>query len=348
MNPAVLAALAARSQVPRIARLSNRSIIYVTGSQAPSFLNGVLATSVTDVKPFYSVILNAQGRILHDLFAYTTTERNGRRGFLIEFDNRQDEGTPLLALLKRYVLRSKVKVIDATEEYDVWTAWGDASQSTSGAPVDWRWAKSGAVEPVWSNVEWPWGNKDHVIRDQRGTGMGQRLLVRKGDLPQEKSSHELVEADEYLLHRILNGIPEGSKDISPEHLFPMDANMDVMGALDFRKGCYVGQELTVRTYHNGIVRKRILPVEIVPSPPTLLFSAGTDIRPRLTQEGSRTRPRGTSKLLSSIQGVGLAHLRLEHVESALAGDLVLEMQDQSGQMNTVKPWWPSWWPKRLV
>lgn len=60
MNPAVLAALAAQSQVPRIARLSNRSIIYVTGSQAPSFLNGVLATSVTDVKPFYSVILNAQ------------------------------------------------------------------------------------------------------------------------------------------------------------------------------------------------------------------------------------------------------------------------------------------------
>lgn len=51
---------------------------------------------------------------------------------------------------------------------------------------------------------------------------------------QEKSSHELVEADEYLLHRILNGIPEGSKDISPEHLFPMDANMDVMGACEYR------------------------------------------------------------------------------------------------------------------
>jgi len=76
----------------------------------------------------------------------------------------------------------------------------------------------------------------------------------------------------------MHGVPEGIHDIPPMQSFPMDSNLDIMGAgqylsplssvglifisVDFRKGCYVGQELTVRTYHTGVIRKRILPVRI--------------------------------------------------------------------------------------
>lgn len=95
---------------------------------------------------------------------------------------------------------------------------------------------------------------------------------------QESSSHDVATTDDYVRHRILHGVPEGSLDITPNHGFPMDSNLDIMGAcqsplsltrhtqlthfaiVDFRKGCYVGQELTVRTYHTGIVRKRAFPV----------------------------------------------------------------------------------------
>lgn len=87
-------------------------------------------------------------------------------------------------------------------------------------------------------------------------------------------------ADDYTLHRILHGVPEGREDMPAMQAFPMDSNLDFMGGsrqlylssfgfranifhpVDFRKGCYVGQELTVRTYYTGVIRKRILPVVI--------------------------------------------------------------------------------------
>lgn len=144
-------------------------------------------------------------------------------------------------------------------------------------------------------------------------------------------------------------------------------------SVDFRKGCFVGQELTVRTYHTGIIRKRILPVLIEPcvthpvssvsshhvcpcssSGPTSgpsdipSFPSDVDIRAQRTEADGGTpkpRPRGTGKLLSSTKGVGLALLRLEHVAAVENGTAALDME--VGEEKTkwrVTPWWPGWWP----
>jgi len=134
----------------------------------------------------------------------------------------------------------------------------------------------------------------------------------------------------------------------------MESNLDLMGAIDFRKGCYVGQELTVRTYHTGLVRKRILPVLLeTPSSGTSL-SAGShtphaDIRASSTHapgEGRVARPRGTGRLLSNIHGVGLALLRLEHVDGAARGDLQLAVESTDGSTEGIRviPWRPDGWP----
>ena len=139
--------------------------------------------------------------------------------------------------------------------------------------------------------------------------------------------------------------------------------------VDFRKGCYVGQELTVRTYHTGVIRKRILPVLLHPPPspmahhprdnrPELRFTPGLDIRASLTHapgEGRVARPRGTGKLLSTVNNVGLALLRLEHVEGLEKGDLKFELLsgevgpsgNGDGTTWLVTPWWPDWWPKEV-
>ena len=205
-------------------------------------------------------------------------------------------------------------------------------------------------------------------------------------IAQEANAHDEGVPDDYLLHRIIHGVPEGMVDIPPMHAFPMESNLDVMGArkscsliawdlahampeVDFRKGCYVGQELTVRTYHTGVIRKRILPVLLHPpsSPiphhpednrPELRFTPGLDIRASLTHapgEGRVARPRGTGKLLSTVNNVGLALLRLEHVEGLEKGDLKFELL--SGEVGAsgngdgtswlVTPWWPDWWPKEV-
>ncbi|KAE9410419.1 Aminomethyltransferase folate-binding domain-containing protein [Gymnopus androsaceus JB14] len=311
---------------PSIARLSSRSVLSVSGSQAPEFLHGILASAIpTSTRPFFSAFLNAQG------------PSNGRPAYLLEYDSHPSEGPSFHDLLKRYVLRAKVKIRDASQEYDSWAAWNSTQDTEWETRRNWHFAESGAIEPVWpkASEEWPWGSQEHIIRDRRAVGMGHRLLVRKGDqLPQ----------DAYDLHRILHGVPEGHLDIVPNVAFPMDSNLDVMGAVDFRKGCYVGQELTVRTYHKGVIRKRTMPVLIQshesrssePEDVHETFASDLDIRPSITSGGSGPRPRGSGKLLSTSHGIGLALLRAEH----------LNFTSENGTSWSVIPWWPEWWPQR--
>ncbi|EGO01973.1 hypothetical protein SERLA73DRAFT_151007 [Serpula lacrymans var. lacrymans S7.3] len=335
---------------PTLAPLNNKSIISVSGSQATEFLNGLLATS---------------GRVLHDVFLYTQPAPLGKSAFLIEHDSSPSETPQLVTLLKRYVLRSKVKIRDVSEEYDVWAAWG--SEAGDKVAKQFNWAPSGSAEPVLDLEagKWPWGLDHGVIRDWRAVGMGRRMLVAKEDRPKEASTHDLTSSDAYLLHRIMHGVPEGSTDIQPMHAFPMESNLDLMGGLDFRKGCYVGQELTVRTYHKGVVRKRILPVTIsgnekhstpsVNSPPPSL-PVHLSVFP--TRRDGERPPRGTGTLLSTILApahgisIGLALLRLEHVEGAQKGDIDLAVKstqgdDASGEKTwQVQHWCPDWWPNQ--
>ena len=125
----------------------------------------------------------------------------------------------------------------------------------------------------------------------------------------------------------------------------------------------MGQELTVRTYHTGVIRKRIMPVSITPM--SSQKKAGNASTPgaslplhkaiqaeRLASSTSDadtrpTRPRGTGTLLSNFNGLGLALLRLEHVEGVERGDLVMSFTLEGDGMSNkwlVQPRRPSWWP----
>ncbi|KAI9067627.1 Aminomethyltransferase folate-binding domain-containing protein [Trametes sanguinea] len=349
---------------PTVAPVPHRAVLSITGSQAAEFLNGLTAASVPGhpQSHFYSAFLHAQGRVLHDIFIYAHTTPSGRSGYLVEYDARPSEAPPMIPMLKRYILRSKVKLRDVTEEYDVWAAWGSEREKNWETERHWDFARSGVIEPVWDkDGEWPWGSTPGVLRDRRAVGMGHRLLVRKGDRPQEASTHDVASSDDYLLHRILLGVPEGVDDIPPMQAFPMDSNMDIMGGLDFRKGCYVGQELTVRTYHTGQLRKRILPIALHKptdliasmdklSQDTPAFPPQLEIRPQAVQSSDesapRPRARGTGKLLSSTRGVGLALLRLEQVEAVEQGRARFFLTTGEGQEWGVTPYWPDWWPQK--
>ncbi|KIJ69985.1 hypothetical protein HYDPIDRAFT_78408 [Hydnomerulius pinastri MD-312] len=344
---------------PTIAPVTNRAVLSVSGSDATRFLNGLLASSVQD-KQSYGAFLHAQGRVLHDVFLYTSASATVPT-YLIEHDSTTSESQPLLSSLKRFLLRSKVRIRDVTEEWDIWAAWGEGNGVEQR---EWDWATSGAVEPVWRNpTDWPWGTQHGVILDRRAPGMGRRMIVRKGDRPHEASTHDTLGSDAYLLHRILHGVPEGNTDIPPLQAFPIESNLDAMGGLDFRKGCYVGQELTVRTYHTGVIRKRILPVALSPTTPTEAGPApNLSIKPSVIAPpptSSDTTPvrtprlRGTSTLLSSIAtpsvgagtAVGLALLRLEHLRPAI--ELYTdEAGSATEQKWKVEHWWPDWWPER--
>ncbi|KAH7887807.1 hypothetical protein F5I97DRAFT_898092 [Phlebopus sp. FC_14] len=345
---------------PTVAPVLNRALLSVSGSDATSFLNGLLANSV-QARPSYTAFLHAQGRVLHDIFLYTSSPSTVP-AYLLEYDPTPSEAQPLLTMLRRFVLRSKVRIHDVTAEWDVWAAWGNDQHLENRL---WAWATSGAVEPVWRNAtEWPWGTQQGVILDRRAPHMGRRIIVPKGERPREASTHDTVASDAYLLHRILHGVPEGSIDIPPLHALPIESNLDAMGAVDFRKGCYVGQELTVRTYHTGAIRKRLLPVTLSSTIPDATGPApNLAIKPSVVTPPSdsdaasvRTpRLRGTSTLFSSIPtpsvnpgtAVGLALLRLEHLRPSI--QLFAEDSGSAAENKwKVEHWWPDWWPDQPV
>ena len=66
--------------------------------------------------------------------------------------------------------------------------------------------------------------------------------------------------DAYSAHRIVCGVPEGGVDFAYGDAFPHEANMDLLHGVDFRKGCYVGQEVVSRVHHRGTARKRIVKI----------------------------------------------------------------------------------------
>ena len=75
--------------------------------------------------------------------------------------------------------------------------------------------------------------------------------------------------DRWHANRIAAGVPEGSVDLTPERALMLEAGLDRLGAVDFEKGCYVGQEVTARTHYRGLVKRRLVPLTIAGDPPAI-------------------------------------------------------------------------------
>ncbi|CAG8620010.1 4347_t:CDS:2, partial [Paraglomus occultum] len=107
-------------------------------------------------------------------------------------------------------------------------------------------------------------------RDRRYPGGLRIVLPFEKKKPPLPSHFTQLSPEEYTIRRILHGVPEGIIDFPSGEALPLQSNFDYMDGIDFRKGCYLGQELTFRTYHTDVTRKRILSVQ---------FYASNDARP---------------------------------------------------------------------
>src|SRR5690606_13970341 len=115
-----------------------------------------------------------------------------------------------------------------------------------------------------------------VYVDPRLAGLGARAL-----LPHDAAADLLCEAglepgdpEEYDRLRLRLGVPDGSRDLPIEKAILLENGFDELNGVDWQKGCYIGQELTARTKYRGLVRKRLLPVDIegaAPEPGTKLM-----------------------------------------------------------------------------
>ncbi len=288
----------------KAAFLPDRGVVKVSGSDARDFLNNLVTTDVTLVRPGlgrFGALLTPQGKITTD-FLITEAPAGHGGGFLIDCPRALAQG--LADKLGFYRLRAKVTVENVSDGLGVLAAWG-------GDP---------AIEP------------DLSFADPRNAALGWRILVPQ-DLARKAADllgAEFVDSNEYEAHRIGAGVPRGGLDFMYGDAFPHETNMDRLHGVDFDKGCYIGQEVVSRMQHRGTARTRTVRIVLEGEAP----EAGT---PVVVGE----KPVGT--MGSSAGGAGLALIRIDRAIEALdagtpltSGGLALRLAEPDAWRPTPK------------
>jgi len=275
--------------MPKAALLPDRGVIGIAGEDARSFLQALITNTIDDVadgKAVYAALLTPQGKYLFDFFIVEAEDR-----LLLDCDAAKLPG--LIKRLGFYKLRAKVSIEDMSSRLAVAAMWDGE-----------------AIRPLQDAI---------LFADPRLATLGQRALLPRDaakSLLAQSGAH-LVEEQEYQRHRIRLGVGD-TADFESERSFPLELNLDELNAIDFKKGCFIGQEVTSRVKRRGSVRKRLVSCHVEGNLPL----PGTNI-------SSGAREAGTVFSGDAASGIVLALLRLDFLDAPLtAGDSKLIPQPQ--------------------
>jgi tRNA-modifying protein YgfZ len=275
----------------------DRSILRVTGADAVKFLNGIVTNAVEGLAPgraVFTALLTPQGKIVVDFFAISVADEEGG-GFVLDAPSALAE--ELLKKLNFYKLRAKVEIA-ARPDLAVAVVLDRAPPEEIGL----------------------------VYVDPRQAGLGWRVVLpAEGAVPAlEAAGAQIVEADSWQGRRISLGIPEGGKDFIYGDTFPHEADMDLIGGVDFHKGCFIGQEVVSRVERRDVARKRVVPVAFEENAP----EAGAEIY---------MDERAVGFMGSSAGRLGLAMLRLDRVNEGMQEGA--KLRAGGVELQLVKPDW---------
>ncbi|WP_206930916.1 CAF17-like 4Fe-4S cluster assembly/insertion protein YgfZ [Roseococcus thiosulfatophilus] len=241
-----------------MAFLPERGVVEVTGADRVAFLQGLISNDVAAADGQAAV----WAALLSPQGKWLADFLLVAEGEALLLDADRAQVPELVQRLSRFRLRSKVALRDASEEWHVHAAWG------AGPP-----------------------GAGLVRRDPRHKEAGWRVLSPT-PLPADAT------AEDYDLHRLALGIPDGGRDMDSEKSVLLEAGFDELHGVSWTKGCYMGQELTARTKYRGLVKRRLVPVRVegpLPARGTPVTRAGVEL----------------GEMRSGRGGRGLALLRLE-------------------------------------
>ncbi|KAK9370034.1 hypothetical protein V1509DRAFT_638202 [Lipomyces kononenkoae] len=325
-----------------------RRLIEVTGPDAFRFLHGLLTNEPPSGRDgVYATFLNVRGRIMYDVFIYPALHNKKWASqnpvedpesvtYLIEHD--VDVTDQLYKYLTFRKLRENVKLRKLTD-WKVWFAWEDHPENllmrrTSHKPTEYDNDPYLRKTPQFIGAN-----------DTRAPGFGVRMVLsEEAESPLwplrvyeegRVESFVLADIETYNIRRVMYGIPEGTQEFIPGDMLPMESCIDMMGGINFDKGCYVGQELTTRAKRVGITKRRLVPYMIydlaladkvpseieydpgfgLPEHITLpykspIIPAGTP--PKINSRGEVMRAVG--KLISRAENIGLANVALDWID----------------------------------
>ena len=286
--------------------LPQRGLLTVAGEDRRAFLQGLISNDINKVdgtRAIYSGFLTAQGRYLHDFFV-------AEIGNAFYLDCERDRLEDLRRRLSLYKLRAKV-TLAAAPDMTVAALFGPGTVPALGLQEE-----PGSARPVESGV---------VFVDPRLVGLGARAIVPRDKVGAFAAmGFKVASFDAYDALRLSLGVPDGSRDLPIEKALLLENGFDELNGVDWKKGCYVGQELTARMKYRALTRKRLTPVRIEGPAPL----PGTAVMLDEQEAGEMRSVHGT---------LGLALLRLEMIEQAEKDGKTLTAG--SARVTPVKPAW---------
>ena len=227
--------------------LEDRAIIYINGDDAVSFLQNLISNDINKVIETYSCfasLLSPQGKFLYEFIIV-----KHKTGYLIDCEKSQvDE---LFKQLSVYKLRSKVEILNLSNEfvvaafnYEKFLTFDDA-KDIPGFTLRYR--------------------EDPIFLDPRNKKLGARLIINLEKLYLSLKKLNLFDADikdYYSLSHKLGIVPKNLNKLQNK-LFGIECNYDELNGIDFKKGCYVGQENTARIKLKNKLSKRLFPINII-------------------------------------------------------------------------------------
>ncbi len=271
--------------------LPSRGLILIGGADRTEFLQGLISNDIrraTADHAIWAALLTPQGKYLHDFFV---VEIDGQYVVDCEADRLMDLGSRL----SKYKLRAQID-LGIGEDYAVAVMPGMAVLDRAGLP-----AEPGAARPL--------DGGGVVYVDPRHREAGARAILPKDNAEAALQSlgFSVGTPDDYDRVRLPLGLPDGSRDLVVEKSILLESNFDELNGVDWDKGCYMGQELTARTKYRGLIKKRMMPVDVEGPLP----DAGTEIL---------LGDKNAGEMRSGFDGRGIALLRLEQAEKALNGE----------------------------
>ncbi len=227
--------------------LEDRGILFINGADAKEFLQNLISNDIDKVNEdnsCFASLLTPQGKFL---FAFIVVKH--KAGYFIDCEKFQIEG--LVKQLSIYKLRSKVEILNLSNEFVV-AAFNkekflkfDGAKDVAGNTIKFR--------------------EDSIILDPRHKGLGARLIINLEKLYLSLKKLDLKDSPINKYYELSHELGIVQKDMNnlQNRLFGIECNFEELNGIDFKKGCYVGQENTARIKLKNKLSKRLLPVELI-------------------------------------------------------------------------------------
>ena len=227
--------------------LEDRGILFIDGVDAKDFLQNIITNDinkVSDHNSCFASLLNPQGKFLFEFLVI-----QHKKGYFIDCEKNQIN--ELFKQLSLYKLRSSVQILNLSNEFVV-------------AALSYEKFKSmeGSKDQLGFTLKY---REDPILLDPRNKKLGARLVINleKLYLSLKKLDLKSTKHEEYYNLSFELGIAQQNTDKLKNKIFGIECNFDELNAIDFKKGCYIGQENTSRIKLKNKLTKRLLPIKVI-------------------------------------------------------------------------------------